>query len=126
MLALKVILKERTTEVSGKIPYLTLKTSDLEDISRNRKCRSLSYSHVVANLRSIQGLSEELWPFSHQCADQRKSFTIDCKVQSIVNTIDCNFFSQKSPKSLLEPYKYPVSIQKTGSFSITRNISVFQ
>ena len=61
--------KERITETAGKMPYLTLKTSDLKDISRNRKCKSLSYGCVAANLRSIRGSSEELWPFSHQCAD---------------------------------------------------------
>ena len=55
-----MILKERTTEAAGKTPYLTLETSDLEDMSRNRKCRALSYGHVAENLRSIQGLSEEL------------------------------------------------------------------
>ena len=69
-------------------------------------------------------------PISAQTRE--KSSIIDCKVQSIVphnrlcGTIDCSFFSQKTSKSLLEPYKYPILIQKTGRFSITRKIVVFQ
>ena len=59
-------------EIAEKQPFFTLKTSKFEVI-QEFKCRSLSYSHVAANWRSIEGPSEEICQFFHRCAKLSKS-----------------------------------------------------
>ena len=51
-----------------KNSFLTLKTLDSWNLSRNRICRSMRYGRVATNFKSFWYPSRELWIFSHCCA----------------------------------------------------------